>query len=503
MKAIILARVSTEEQKEAGNSLPAQVARLENYCRQRGFQVVETYSFDETAYKPEKRDEIDKALECLKDSEEKIAVCFDKVDRFSRDIFDKRVAELYKAAMEGKIELHFASDNLIIHSGISATEKFHFGIALGAAKYYSDAISDNVIRANEQKLRNGELPGWAPLGYRNFDRDDGKKWVEPDPETKDIAIYMFERYATGNYSLLTLRREIRKEFGPDLPRSKIHNTLKNPFYYGEMLRKTKIYPQGKIYPHAYEPLISRELFDRVQDVFAGWHKKPFKYGTKPFPYGHGLITCLECGCTVTAEEAKGHHYYHCTQHRGKHGAEWLTEEELTGQFSTLLKGMIIPESILDRIVKALQDSHEGKKEFHNRRMEALKREHKEIEEKLERAFDLLLAGSITKEMYDKKFKELEKRKQELIVEIEMHDNASETYYINAAKVLELAARAFEIFEGSKVEEKRQLLGYLLQNCGLRGKKLEFVLRKPFDVILDHAKSEKWLPGMDSNHRPSA
>jgi len=31
MKAIILARVSTQEQKEAGNSLPAQQARLRGY----------------------------------------------------------------------------------------------------------------------------------------------------------------------------------------------------------------------------------------------------------------------------------------------------------------------------------------------------------------------------------------------------------------------------------------------------------------------------------------
>jgi predicted site-specific integrase-resolvase len=33
MKAILIARVSTEEQRDAGNSLPAQVARLEKYCQ--------------------------------------------------------------------------------------------------------------------------------------------------------------------------------------------------------------------------------------------------------------------------------------------------------------------------------------------------------------------------------------------------------------------------------------------------------------------------------------
>jgi DNA invertase Pin-like site-specific DNA recombinase len=37
MKAIIIARVSTEEQKEAGLSLPAQVTRLEKYCHNKGY----------------------------------------------------------------------------------------------------------------------------------------------------------------------------------------------------------------------------------------------------------------------------------------------------------------------------------------------------------------------------------------------------------------------------------------------------------------------------------
>jgi len=35
MKAIILARVLTEEQKEAGNFLPAQIERIKNYCKVR------------------------------------------------------------------------------------------------------------------------------------------------------------------------------------------------------------------------------------------------------------------------------------------------------------------------------------------------------------------------------------------------------------------------------------------------------------------------------------
>ncbi|MES2225295.1 MAG: recombinase family protein [Patescibacteria group bacterium] len=158
MKAVNVSRVSTEEQKEAGNSLPAQFERIDSYCKNKSFDVIETFSFDESAYK-EKRDEFDKLLEFVQEAakKEKIAVCFDKVDRLSRSVFDTRVATLYEMAVADRIELHFVSEGQVINNKMSAVEKFQFGMSLGLAKYYSDAIGDNVRRAFEQKRRNGEL----------------------------------------------------------------------------------------------------------------------------------------------------------------------------------------------------------------------------------------------------------------------------------------------------------------------------------------------------------
>jgi len=54
MKAILIARVSTEDQKEMGNSLPSQTVRLENYCRNKNLEIVKSFSFDESAYKEER-----------------------------------------------------------------------------------------------------------------------------------------------------------------------------------------------------------------------------------------------------------------------------------------------------------------------------------------------------------------------------------------------------------------------------------------------------------------
>src|SRR3990167_773446 len=164
MKAIIIARVSTEEQKEAGNSLPAQLVRLENYCQSKDLEIIKKFSFDESAYKDQRTD-FDTILDFVLEQKEKVAVCFDKVDRLSRNIFDKRVSMLYEKALIDGVELHFVSDGQIINSQLSAVEKFNFSISLGLAKYYSDAISDNVKRAFEGKRARGELTGKPPYGY--------------------------------------------------------------------------------------------------------------------------------------------------------------------------------------------------------------------------------------------------------------------------------------------------------------------------------------------------
>ncbi|HEX8931572.1 MAG TPA: recombinase family protein, partial [Patescibacteria group bacterium] len=56
MKSIYIARVSTEEQKEANNSLPAQMVRMKKYGQNKGFELLKEFSFDESAYKVQRSD---------------------------------------------------------------------------------------------------------------------------------------------------------------------------------------------------------------------------------------------------------------------------------------------------------------------------------------------------------------------------------------------------------------------------------------------------------------
>ncbi len=497
MKAVILARVSTEEQKEAGNSLPAQIARLENYCKRKDFEIDKVYSFDESAYKT-KRDEFDKTLEYLKSSKCKIAICFDKVDRFSRNVFDKRVATLYDMAMRDEVELHFASDNLVITPNISATEKFQFGINLGLAKYYSDAVSDHVKRAFEQKRRIGEWTSKAKLGYKNITLENGKKDIVPDPDRAPLIQKCFEFYASGTCSTEMIAQLMRKDgltnkrppYKP-LTKSQIDRILKDPFYYGEMTGK------NGTYPHKYEPLITKWLFDKCTEVREPRKMHKPKYASKPFAF-RGL-KCAYCGCMVSTERKKNkYNYLMCNQYKGPCGAIRVKEEDVLLQVEDVIASFSMPDDVLVDLNKKIEENLKDEQKFNRFSKDRILADMEASEERIKISYQDRLVGRITPEYYDNiviKEKQLQK---DLNKDFGAHIEADEEYLLGSNYVLTVANRGLELFKSSKAQEKNEIINFVLQNSTLEGKELKFNLKMPFDALaLAHQRTD-WLPDRDSN-----
>jgi len=502
MKAIILARVSTEEQKEAGNSLPAQLLRLQKYCNEKKFTVSKEFNFDESAWKTE-RDEFRKIIKILQDSKEITALCCDKIDRLIRN-FTSDLAILEELRKNGKIELHFPSDNIILHKDSPATDLFRFTIGVSLAKYYSDSVSDNVKRAYEQKIKNGEWIGKAPIGYTNTIDEKDNKDISPDQTRAPFIIKIFELYANGNASMRTIKNEMDKiglrsntENHKPITISQVEHTLKNPFYHGVMQIK------GKLYPHKYPPLISEELFNKAQEVRLGYHKKPFKYAAKPYIL-RGLIKCADpaCGCTITAEmpkhtiTAKNPHglaYYSCTNYKQIHEKRIYTKEsDLLDPIRKVLKNLKLSEKNAEELTKELRKTNQSENAFHMKAMESLKTEYDKLEKRISNMTDLRFDGSITSDIYDNKLKEYKEIQQGLLEEMQRHSIADESYYLAVNQVLSLSQRASEIFESSEPNEKRQLLNYLLQNCRLKERSLLFELKKPFDALVKYNKCPEML-----------
>ncbi len=494
MKAVILARVSTEEQKDAGNSLPAQLERMRQYCKRMSFEIVETFSFDESAYKT-KRDEFDRILEFLETHKEKIAICFDKVDRLSRNVFDKRVSRLYDKAVADEIELHFASDGQVVGPAMSASDKFRFGMSLGLAKYFSDAISDNVNRAFEQKRRQGQWLSRAPIGYVYVTLPDGKKDLVPDPECAHLLKKFFELYSTGNHSLSTLWQEmdrlgLRTINGKPITRSSVDRILRNSFYYGVARPKNH-----DPYPHHYQPIIAKDLFDKCQDVMSGRSRKPSKETTKPFVL-KGLATCENCGCLYSPQlkvkkSGRRYIYYSCTNAKHICKKVYVREDKLLEPVYEVFEAFSgISKGVQERLVTELRSSSEAEAVFRDKAVERVRVEHDSIQTKIDSLLDLLIAKSITKDVYDKKLQELKDRQYQLGIELEEYTKADHQYYLHVSTVLSLSRRMGQIFQSSEPAEKRAILNFVLQNPTVAGKKLNFTLKKPFVSVLSLARAQK-------------
>ena len=494
MKAILIARVSTEEQREAGNSLPAQVVRLEQYCQRRGFEVLEVCSFDESAYSVN-RTEFDAIIDLILAQKEKVAVCCDKVDRLSRNVFDKRISLLYEKALNDEVELHFVSDGQVINNRISASEKFQFGISLGLAKYYSDAISDNVKRTIEQKLRKGEWPSKAPYGYKNIRVEAGKKDIVVDEFEAQIVIKVFELYASGAYSLQLVCDKIKEDHGIEWRANYLDKVLNNTFYHGLMCLR------GNYYPHKYPPIIAESLYNEVQKVKKSFSskKKIYKYAGYPYLY-RGMLRCGDCGLAITPERHKGYVYYHCTQYNGKHGAKWFREEKITEVVEGIFKDLQMPQEMLKETMTTLTELHENKMAFREQEMSKLIREQTTTQKMIDNLYMDKLKGSITESNYDRYYQNLRDKLTDISIRLEQIQEADDTYYITAKYILDLVSRAYELFESSEVEEKRQLLKLLLSNFWIEGEKVLYELHKPFDELKKNAGNLFWRPQGDSNPR---
>ena len=508
MKAIIVARVSTEEQKE--NSPDAQLFRMKSYCERNKFELlVEPFSFVESAYKT-KRDEFDKIIECINNAKEKVAVCFDKVDRLSRNIFDKRVALLYEKAVSNEIELHFVSDGQVINDKMNAGDKFAFGMKLGLSKYYSDAISDNVKRTFEQKRRKGEWTGAVRVGYLNIALDEEKrlrKDIILDPERAHLVERLFLLYATGNYSLTTLHAEItrlglRSRNGNVLSRSNIELILKDPFYYG--IARSKKYGD---YPHRYPRIITQDLFEQCQAVMRGRSKSTSKPLSEDFIF-KGLLHCHNCGCQMTPEKkvkksGATYVYYSCTNAKGTCKRVYVPENDLLKPVLDVFEAFAnIPQEVEERLTEELRINSESEVVYHKKELARIRAEYDRIQNRVDGLMDLRLDKSITQDEYDKKLQQLKDQQYRLDLEAEEHTKADHDFKLTVSRVFSMSRRAGSIFKRSEPQEKRMFLNYLLQNPTVDGKKLEFTLRKPFNLVHELAVCPNWLREQDSNLQPT-
>lgn len=496
-KAVILARVSTLRQEKEGLSLQdIQLPILRDYAKDNEFQVDKEFVFSESADK-KIRTKFNEMIAYVKNNPDIVAIIAYRVDRITRNYRDAVLIDDLRS--EHNKEIHFVYDRLVISQKTIGRDITDWDTKVYLAKQFLNRLKDDAVTTAQRKLENFEWPSGAPFGYINKKNEDNKNWIFIDENKAPIVVKIYEWYSTGSQSMLEIKNRVKEIFGIEIAKSGIERILKNPFYIGTMIY------DGKEYPHHYEHIISQEIYDKVQAVRAGYHKKHFKFAGLPFAY-RGLIRCADCDCILTPEKktkpnGKTYDYYHCTQYKGKHGAEWLSEDDLTKQFSGLFSRLQMPQEAVNDITDTLRSSHKDKVVFHNGLLERYQGEYKTYENRIVKMYEDKLDGRITASFYEDKRKEYRDKQKILSDKVTNLQSADEEYYLNSEYLLKIASHAKELFESSEPQEKRLLLKMALQNLRLEGRIVRYDWIKPFDKIALYAPRLDWLRGRDSNPEP--
>jgi site-specific DNA recombinase len=513
-KVVLYVRVSSKEQKEEGFSIPAQKKLLWDYAKANNFKIVKEFEDDETA-KVEGRTGFGQMIKYLNKNEKVNTVLVEKTDRLYRNFKD------YVTIDDLGVTVFLVKENEEIGKDASSHQKFMHGIKVLMAKNYIDNLSEEVKKGNGQKASSGIYPGGSPpFGYKT-ERRDGKSIIIIDEDNKGLPIKIFEWYATGLYSLQDMVNKL-KESGlliqanipshsrvTKMDKSSIQRMLRNPIYYGDFIWS------GKLYSGIHEPLISKELWDKVQETLDRFENKKMikKYNTLKFAF-KGLMKCGECGRNITAmrkikPSGREYVYYACTKHNTNCSQSPVTESVLDRQVEKMLEGLKLPQRAIDYVTDGLKQSLELKRSTEGKTKELLSEEKLRLEGSLDTLYEDRLNGVISKNYYITKSTEYENRIKGLGRKLEKYDQANVDYYKAGVDILELCKKASFLYQKATCEEKQRLLNHLLLNSTLMDKVLTVTYKKPFDLVYQRvsrareAKTELaarsvWRGGRDLN-----
>ena len=287
IRAFIYARKSTDVEDRQVFSIDHQLKELRELAIRLGIEIVAEFVEHRTAKSPG-RPVFNDMLTRLKKGEANCILAWHP-DRLARN------------SVDGGTITYYIDIGIIVNLKFAAfwfeptpQGMLMLSIAFGMSKYHVDSMSQSIKRTYSRRVEEGFWPRQPPLGYF-FDRNT--RTILIDRIRAPLVQNAFRLYASGEYTLRELRREVndqgmRTRQGKKLHSHPLHTSgyyymLQNPFYAGMMRYK------GELFEGKHPAIVPLNLFDRCQVILAqkGWRCRP---GLKPFLF-RKIFACGECG----------------------------------------------------------------------------------------------------------------------------------------------------------------------------------------------------------------
>jgi len=383
-KFFIYTRKSTDDKDRQVRSIADQLSELKELALKEQLDVVDVFVEKQTAKIPG-RPVFNEMIERMEKGEASGILAWHP-DRLARNSVDG-----------GKI-IYLVDTGVILEMKFptfwfdpTPQGKFMLSIAFSQSKYYIDNLSENIKRGHRNKVKDGIWPQMAPIGYVNENR-----MIVPDENIAPLIKKTFEAYSSGSFTLRQLRDKfnalgLKRKSGKELAVSNYQKLLKNPIYTGLMLYN------GEIFEGKHEPIISKKLFDSVQEVMMR-KSKPKSRGLKPYLY-RGFFRCGECGCFITTETQKGHNYLRCTKRKNPCEQKYVREEIITSQIQNEIKKVSLPLDCLSWMIEENRKDQSSEIQSSTLFADSIKADISLLETKIEKLMNAYLESALSLEEY--------------------------------------------------------------------------------------------------------
>jgi DNA invertase Pin-like site-specific DNA recombinase len=490
-KYVIYRRKSSEGEDKQTLSLASQKRELAKFSNQNNLKIITDLEESQSAYK-KGREGFAEMIELINRGKANAILVY-HISRLARNMTDGGL--IIDMLKDGIIkEVRTPTEAYTKDSG----QSFFLALQFAMSKKSSDDTSQFVKRDIQAKLIKGELPNFAPRGYLNIDPNgkiSGKtysldkqielgklgrplKRVERDPLLYPLIVQLFEECATGGYTLDKLR-EITFKWGlsggrsqKKMTKSGIYRILTNPFYYGGIRWTGRIIEPYELPTETrHEPIINKELFERVQEVLG--LRSLYISKKKFYPYSN-FITCGVCGGNISGITSKGLPYYRCCKCTG---LNYIRETDLEEQISKRMDELTMDE---DFYKLAMREANiENEKEILQR--EAVKKQQQAELSRCQQRLDNLLRLKISPDnkdgvmLSDEEF--INQKKETLqemaIIKEKMGDTESQSqhWFDLCSQYVDFMRKLNIKFKNGTPEKRREIFQFIYYNPTITAKVL--------------------------------
>lgn len=256
IKYCLYARKSSEQDERQAMSIDSQIKEMEALAARDGLVIIETRQESHSSKVSGSRPVFNQLIEDIQAGKFTGIITW-APDRLSRNAGD--LGMLVDLMDQNKLL------EIRTHGQRFTNSPFLLMILCSQAKLENDNRGINIKRGIRNRCDMGWRPCPSPIGYQNR-VVDGIKDIIVDPERGPYVQELFKRSALGVSGRALKAWLDKSDFttrtGGRISLSQVYILLRSSFYYGQFE-----YPRGSgiWYQGAHEPLISKELFDKVQN----------------------------------------------------------------------------------------------------------------------------------------------------------------------------------------------------------------------------------------------